>query len=367
MSPRRRHTLWAASLLVLASCGGGESGGGSAGAGAIGAAPAPSPTPSPTPASSPTPSPSPIAAPASQAVARIGACVNMANHLEAPNEGDWGRPIAEDDFRIIAAAGFKTVRLPVRFSGHALTAAPYTIDAAFMARVDHVVTLARTAGLRIIIDMHNYDELFTDPSGNAARFAGLWRQVGDHFAGADDMVWFELINEPHDRLTDANLLSVLEPALAQVRVSNPTRKVVIGGQNYSGIDSLATLPLPTDANIVATFHYYDPFYFTHQGATFVTPTPPLGRSYPIAGDSDALARDQAKAHAFIARTGVPVFLGEFGAYEAAPLGDRARYYKAVHDAYAAEGIDGCAWGYTNSFPLRVGTSWVDELLRAVGL
>ena len=77
---------------------------------------------------------------------------------------------------------------------------------------------------------------------------------------------------------DRDLLAVLEPALAEVRASNPTRPVVIGGEFWSGINSLATIPLPDDPYLVVTFHYYDPFNFTHQGARWVGASPPpVGR------------------------------------------------------------------------------------------
>ena len=64
--------------------------------------------------------------------------------------------------------------------------------------------------------------------------------------------------------------------MREVRASNPTRPVVIGGEFWSGIDSLATLPLPDDPYLVATFHYYEPFAFTHQGAPWITPLLPTG-------------------------------------------------------------------------------------------
>lgn len=305
--------------------------------------------------------------PATQTAARIEPCVNMANQLEATNEGDWGPAITDRDFTDIARAGFETVRVPVRFAGHAGASAPYTIDPAFLARVDHVVTAARKAGLRVILDLHNYKELMADPAGNTARFTALWRQVAEHFRGFDDKVWFELLNEPNDKLDDTALTGVITPALAAVRESNPTRKVVIGGQKWSGIDSLATVPLPNDPNLVYTFHYYEPFAFTHQGAHWVSPPQPLGRTYPAAGDADMLARDVAKARAFMARTGQPLFMGEYGAYEVIPLDQRAAWTKAIHDAYAAAGIDGCVWGYANTFPIRVKGVWQAPILRAIGL
>ena len=349
--------------LTAVSCEGGSGGSSSA---------APSPTPTPTVAPAPTPTPS--AAPVlTQANTRIGACVNMGNHLEAPNEGDWGRPIAAGDFADIAAQGFETVRLPARFSNHAGTAPPYAIDPAFMDRVEQVVDSARAAGLRVILDLHHYEDpqgnIFADPAGQATRFAALWTQVAERFRNKDAMVWFELLNEPHGSLTHANLRSVLDPALREVRATNPTRPVVIGGESWSGINSLATVPLPDDAYLVVTFHYYDPFNFTHQGAPWVTPALPTGIAFPRGSDAASLAASVDKARDFIARTGRPLFLGEYGAYEGIPLAQRVTWYGAVHDAFAAAGVDGCAWAYTNTMPLRdpATGAWIAPLLDAIGL
>ena len=341
--------------IMLASCGGDA-------ANSAGTSPAPMANPQP-----------PVAPAASRALtqddAQIGTCVNMANHLEPPNEGDWGRAINKRDFAEIAAKGFKTVRLPVRFSGHAATDAPYTIDPAFMKRVVEVVDMAKAAKLRVIMDMHNYDELMADPSANAARFAGLWKQIATRFSGYDDNLWFEMMNEPHKDLTNANMLSIFNPALAEIRSTNPDRKVVIGGEFWSGISSLATLELPDDKNIIATFHYYEPFNFTHQGATWVDPAPPLGTTFGSKADLDQMNEDVQKAKDYMARTGRPLFMGEYGAHSTISLPERIAYYKATHDAYKSAKIDGCIWGYTNAFPVRDPNTgeWHEEMLRAIGL
>ena len=214
---RLLHLSVLAAGLALASCGDG------------GASSASSPAPSPsssTPASSRPTTPAPEPAKLTQADARIGECMNMGNHLEAPNEGDWGRAIVDSDLSEIKARDFETIRLPVRFSNHAQTTAPYTIDTAFMDRVEHVVDTARVAGLRVILDLHHYEDpqgnIFSDPTGQAPRFAGLWKQIAARFKGKDAMVWFELLNEPHDQLRNSNLLAVLQPALDEVRKTNPT-------------------------------------------------------------------------------------------------------------------------------------------------
>ncbi len=302
--------------------------------------------------------------------ARIGPCVNMANHLEAdPTEGAWGRPISDADMEEIAAAGFETIRLPVRWSAHADTSPPYTVDLAWMARVDEVVGQARAAGLRVILNDHHYDQLFITPDTEAERFIAIWGQVADHFKDADNMVWFELLNEPHGSIDDSNLLSILEPALAEVRSTNPTRPVVVGGQNWSGINSLETLELPDDPYLVATFHFYDPFAFTHQGAEWPADRQPMGRAYGEEQDEAELAQAVEKARAFMDRTGRPLFMGEYGAYDVIPMAQRADYYRAVSSAFREAGVDGCVWGYTNSFAFRDDETgeWHEDLLRAIGL
>jgi endoglucanase len=298
----------------------------------------------------------------------VGKCVNMGNHLEAPTEGAWGRAIVDADFTVIKAAGFDTIRLPVRWSSHALAAAPYTIDAAFLARVRHVVETARKAGLNIILNLHHYDEMATAPAAHAERFAGLWKQIAAAFADEPEAsVWFELMNEPNGALDDSNLKAVLTPALAAVRATNRTRPVIIGGQKWSGVPSLETLQLPDDANLVVTIHTYDPFNFTHQGATWISPTPPLGRVFGSAADYRELDANLATVRAYMQRTGRQVFVGEYGANDnpAIPLAQRILYYGAVSSAYASIGVQSCAWAYANTFKLRDGTGWLPGMVEAI--
>jgi endoglucanase len=302
----------------------------------------------------------------------VGRCVNMGNHLEAPTEGAWGgRKIADNDFEIIAKAGFNTIRLPVRWSTHAGGTPPFTIDPDHMKRVKHVVSRARAAGLNVILNSHHFDEIHKDPSdANIAKLAGMWTQIAAAFADQpNDKLWFEIENEPHDKFNDSNLLKVLNPALAEIRKTNPNRPVIIGGEFWSGIKSLETLKLPDDPNIVPTFHYYDPFDFTHQGATWVDPSPPMGRTYGTAEDQQRLIDDVAKIRAYIARTGKTPFMGEFGANGPIPLEDRVKYQKQVRVAFDGVGIGMCAWGFTNTFPLYDSEKkqWVPGMRDAMGL
>src|SRR5438067_6703489 len=83
--------------------------------------------------------PAPTAKAAVGPTPALGKCINLANTLEPPNEGDWGPPFRDEDARIIRSAGFSTVRVPVNFVGHALAQPPYTIDRRFVARARQVI------------------------------------------------------------------------------------------------------------------------------------------------------------------------------------------------------------------------------------
>jgi len=248
----------------------------------------------------------------------LGKCINLANTLEPPNEGDWGPAFRDEDAQIIRAAGFSTVRVPVNFLGHASARPPYTLDPRFMARMRHVIDTLRAAGLNVIVDQHSNDDLSAAPERNVERSAAVWRQVAAQLRDEPANVWFELLNEPHGKLTNINLLATLTPSLAAVRETNPTRIVVIGGERWSGVDSLATLPLPDDPYVVPTLHDYDPFEFTHQGAKFIHPAPPFGRGYGGTEDVAQLQGNLAKVRTFMTRTGRVPFVGEYGAIESIP-------------------------------------------------
>jgi len=311
--------------------------------------------------------PAPAAQPRVGPTLTVGKCINLSNTLEPPTEGAWGGSFDDTDMQIIRDAGFQTVRIPVRWSSHALTSPPYTIDPIFLARVHHVVDLAKAAGLNVMLNMHHYDELFADPSAHRERFAALWRQIAASFASEPKSVWFELLNEPHDKLTDANLQETLAPALAAVRATNPARPVIIGGQNWSGLASLDTVWMPDDPNVVPTFHYYDPFQFTHQGANWMEHAPPFGRVYGTAADKALLDRDLAQVKAYMTRTGRVPILGEYGAQDdpRLPVAQRIRYYHTISSAFASAGIQSCLWGYRSGFAIRQGDHWVPGMVEAI--
>jgi hypothetical protein len=303
----------------------------------------------------------------------VGTCINIGNTLEPQTEGAWGgAPARQADFERIAAAGFTTIRLPVRWHNKSSSEAPYTVDPQWMDRVQQIVAWALAEDLNVILNSHHFDPIHDDPLAVAAWHGGVWKQIAARFAGyPEDKLWFELENEPHKNFNHTNLLATLAPALKEVRALHPTRAVIIGGENWSGIKSLETLPLPEDPNIHPTFHYYDPFLYTHQGAEWTAPdVPPVGRTFPTPEDTAQLARDVASIEAYKARTGKTPFMGEVGAFDRhIPLADRVKYHRTIAEAFKPTGIGMCMWAYANTFPFfdQAKGEWLPGMRRAIGL
>jgi endoglucanase len=70
---------------------------------------------------------------------------------------------------------FNSVRIPIRWSAHAQTEPPYTIDPAFFRRVDWAIDQALSSSMSAVIDIHHYGQMNEDPVGNAPRLLALWR------------------------------------------------------------------------------------------------------------------------------------------------------------------------------------------------
>ena len=277
--------------------------------------------------------------------ARLGRGINIGNALEAPEEGAWGVRLKVEYFTAIKKAGFDTVRLPVRWSAHAKADAPYTIDAKFAERVDWAVDQAIANGLNIIVNVHHYDEMNIHPEENLPRLEALWRQLAARYKNSPTGVYFELLNEPHDKLTETKWNAAIPKLLAAVRETNPTRPVIVGPGRWNGISALDRLELPKDDHhLILSVHFYDPFEFTHQGARFVKGADKW-KGRPWTGtdaERAAITKPLQKAAAWAKLHERPVFLGEFGVYQEADMPSRARWARFV--AREAERLK-FSWAY----------------------
>jgi endoglucanase len=301
---------------------------------------------------------------------RMGDGINLGNALEAPKEGDWGVTLEESYFEAIAKAGFGHVRIPVRWSAHAQVEAPYTIDPEFLNRVDWAVDQALSRGLVAVVNIHHFAGMDDAPDENEPMLQALWSQIAEHFKDRPETLVFELLNEPHGKLTDERWNRIIPGLLATIRKTNPGRAVIVGPGGWNSLDHLAKLELPaTDRHLIVTFHYYNPFHFTHQNAEWVEgsaswkDTSWTGTPEQI----EAIARDFDAAAAWGRKHDRPLYLGEFGAYSKAPLPERVQWTEAIVKAARSRHFSLAYWEFCSGFGAYdpAAHHWREPLLKAL--
>ena len=292
-----------------------------------------------------------------------------------------------DDIALMHKLGFDHVRLSI--DADPLTKAFRTSagprpapGAPFLAELDKAVHTMLDEGLSVIIDVHPEDDYkmpLKQGQQSVQKFAELWRQLATHYAATDpEHVFFEIMNEPEQ--DDPYRWQGIEAYVAQqIRRAAPQHTIIAAGAHYSGIEDLLHLePLPLD-NIIYTFHDYEPFPFTHQGATWTDPAvrPLRGVPYPSTPDNVEPNEAQEPTLAgkyFVEEYGLgqwnaervdrtlrfaelwseehhaPVYCGEFGVlrYYANPQ-MRAEWVRDMRTALEKHHIGWAMWDYQTNF------------------
>jgi endoglucanase len=261
---------------------------------------------------------------------KLGRGINYGNMFESPSEGAWGNQWQPEYAKIIADLGFNHVRIPVRWepAGRSLEKQPYTIYPSFFKSIKQVMDSALNSGLYVVLNMHHHDALYKDPEGQKERFLKQWEQISDFFKDYPETLVFEILNEPHDSLTADKWNEFIPEALEVIRKKNPERIVMIGTANWGGLGGLPHLKIPDDPNIILTIHYYNPFHFTHQGASWSGERSKewLGTTWDDTEEErEAVRKDFAPLIALEKEKNIPVHIGEFGAYQKADMESRIKW------------------------------------------
>ncbi len=306
--------------------------------------------------------------PAFASLKALGPGVNLGNMLEAPSEGEWGHKVKPEYLKTIATAGFQHVRLPVRWSAYAAQSAPYTIQPAFFDRIDQILTQAYETGLKVVLNVHHYDEFYPNPKAHHERLIALWQQIATHYQHHSNSLYFEVLNEPTDKVDPHVWDTVFNDCLVTIRHTNLTRPVIVGPINWNNVHAVPLLQLPPDNLLIVTFHYYEPFAFTHQGAEWQSPPPPLGVVWSGSDqDLQKLESDFAKAVDWAKTHQRPLYLGEFGAYHKADLDSRVKWTKAIRDIAAKHQMAWCYWEFCAGFGVYDSSNnqWIEPLRQAL--
>lgn len=314
------------------------------------------------------------------------------------------RYMTAKDFRLVKSLGFDHARLsinpePLMLNGHA-----DALDPEAIARLDKTVAEITDSGLIVILDIHPempFVEALGQGPDSAARLLIFWKAFATHYAKTDPAkVYFEVLNEPH--MEDSYRWAGIQgKAVAELRAIAPRHTIIATGNRWGGVEGLLDLEPVRDANVIYSFHDYDPMTFTHQGASWSSGylKELKGVPYPstpenVASLSGSLADKDAanqvtqygvehwnakrvdaelgKAVAWANERNVPIWCGEFGVYKkyTSPTA-RAAWLRDMRVSLESHGIGWSMWDYQGSFALvdkTRGTTSVDvPVAEALGL
>lgn len=287
-----------------------------------------------------------------------------------------------DDVARAADLGFDHLRLPIdetQFWDEDGNREPVAWDL-----LNRCLDWCREADLRAVVDLHilrchyfNAPErpLFTEAKWPGV-FANLWRDLSKGLRERpNDWVAYELMNEPvADDPEDWN--RVYPAAYEAIREAEPERTIILGSNEWSQARTMAVLRVPEgDPHLVLTYHYYNSMLITHYQARFVDACARLEApirypGIPIAAEDYARLDPETRAMAakwnlycgpemmaaemrtpleVRARTGLPLYCGEFGVIGNAPGSVRAAWLRDLVRTCETLGVAWAVWTWKGGF------------------
>lgn len=189
------------------------------------------------------------------------------------------RPPAKPTLETLSHLGFTTVRLPI----HPANLLGENARAS-LKHIEEAVSLLHATGFSVTVDMHLEQEFIAAFEQNASEaadnVAAAWAYLTPVLANLPATTTYaELLNEPP--LDNPAWLSLRDRLAGIVRTACPNHTIIWGAARHQGIWETVDHPPLTDANSWAAVHYYWPFGFTHQCASWGDPAMEKLRELPF--------------------------------------------------------------------------------------
>lgn len=305
--------------------------------------------------------------------------MNLANWLEnfSSISNIHFKLYTKKDFENIKSLGCDHIRPPLELFDMTGPAPDYTLDPLLFTFLDQIIDWAEELNLHLIIDNHSFEpDIVTNPDIKDQLLA-VWKQLAERYKDRSNLIYYEILNEPHG-IADAVWHDIQQQAIDTIRAYDQKHTIIVGPANWNNCNNLEFMPEFTDENLIYTFHFYEPFIFTTQGATWGSP--PLGNlagvpypydatrmpdlpeelkgtwiedrynTYPERGN-DTWVRSQIDiAIQFMNERQVPLWCGEFGAYmPVSQTEDRAHWLETVRTYFEDNGIAWALHEYGDGF------------------
>ena len=351
--------------------------------------------------------------------------INITNWLEEDKAYFKGEfKFDETDVKLMADNGIKSLRFPIDLDRYATNRDEFVADttdatelkfddANLFAVLDSFVEWTGKHGMSFVIDYHEYDNSYNSTSSRNPRYmkmmANVWKHVAAHYASNErEDIFYELLNEPDmskGAVSTTNWRLAAQEDIDSIRTVDKKHTIIFGDAKWYSISLLAKGKKLNDDNIIYAIHTYEPFVFTHQGASWtdlksiknlmfpydkerwseysadfgVTKAVPSNykkniQNYYKIGSKEYILSLILPAKQWAVENDVPVIINEFGAYNVKTDKQSVlNYMTAMREISDTLQIPLTHWGYTGGFSLFEstdgvkGTKLIDGMKEAYGL
>jgi len=290
---------------------------------------------------------------------------NLGQWFQGASALEISNSVTLTDLENMKSLGADHVRVPIDLHNMSGNGPGYVIDPILFMYLDRLVDWCEELGLYVILDNHTLLSLDADPA-REMRTIAVWRQMATHFRNRSALVLYEILNEPVG-IPTWEWGRIQQKAIDAIRAIDAVHSIIVSSAEMGSYDFLHELPWYTDDNLIYTFHFYDPFLFTHQGTYWTSPSmenlsgvpypysisrmPTMPRSfsgtwleqlwnwYDDAGAPASLADRMSIPVQFEEQRRAPIYCGEFGVWApAAAHADVVRWYSDVRLLLESDGI-----------------------------
>ena len=315
--------------------------------------------------------------------------------------------ITEKDIKDIKSFGLDHVRVPVDYDVFMNESSDGdTVNEEGMSHIDDCIKWCRNNGLNMILDLHKANGYMFDTNEVAdpdrffidkdlqEDFYKTWEMFAKRYGKDSDILAFELLNEVVNPDYESVWNDIAATAIEKIRKIAPNNYIIVGGVNYNNVLCVSGITITGIDKLVYNFHCYEPLCFTHQKAYWVEGmTDDFEMSYPASldeirrkseefsqnhmgavfdkcmeGDGAFFDKMFADAIDHAKKNDVPLYCGEYGVIDRAPLPDTLAWMEDINASFEKYGIGRALWNYKNKdfglvddhyAPIR------DELIKAL--
>lgn len=348
--------------------------------------------------------------------------INITNWLEEKGTIFKGTfKFDESDVKLMADNGIKSLRFPIDLDQYATNRDEFVADttntvelkfddANLFAVLDSFAEWTSRNNMSFVIDYHEYDNGYNVKSAKDPKYtkmmASVWKHVAEHYASNErEDIFFELLNEPD--MTNGAVKSPAWHAAAQedvdsIRTVDTKHTIIFGDAEWYSISVLSKSEPLNDDNVIYAIHTYEPFIFTHQGASWTDLKGVKNLMFPYdkdrwseysadfgvipknykttllnyykIGHKEYILKSVVPAKKWAIEHNVPVIINEFGAYNLKTDKQSVlNYMSAMRTISDTLQIPLTHWGYTGGFSLFEstdgvkGTGLIEGMKEAYGL